>query len=91
MRIDILCKPDSDGRCELVLDIVRKALAHLNVEAEVHYYRDRRKMIDNRVYVTPALMIDDHVRIAGRIPEVREVEALINERPRFVSRLGRVA
>ena len=91
MRIDILCKPDSDGRCELVLKNVRKALDHLNVQAEVHYYRDRRKMIDNRVYVTPALMIDDNVRIAGRIPEVKEVEALIRERPRFVNRLERVA
>lgn len=91
MRIDILCKPENDERCELVLDNVREALDRLNVEAEVHYYRDRRKMIDNRIYVSPALMIDDNVRVAGRIPAVKEVEALIRERPRYTRRLERVA
>lgn len=91
MRIDILCKPESNGRCELALDNVRKALDHLNVQAEVHYYRDQRKMIDNRVYVSPALMIDDNVRIAGRIPEIKEIEALIRERPHFANRLEQVA
>nr|NIS39765.1 thioredoxin family protein [Desulfuromonadales bacterium] len=91
MRIDILCKPESGTRCQSALENVRQALDHLNVEAEVHVYRDRRKMIDNRVYVSPALLIDDTVRVAGRIPEVREVEEMIAERPRYLKRAGDVA
>lgn len=91
MRIDILCKPDSESRGERVLHNTRQALAELGVNAEVHLFRDRRKMIDHRVYVAPALMVDDVVRIAGRIPEVDEIKAFIVERPRYVRRLSRVA
>ena len=91
MRIDILCKPESESRGERVLGNVRQALEELGVNAEVHLYRDRRKMIDHRVYVAPALLVDDTVRIAGRVPAVSEIKSFIVERPRYVHRLSRVA
>jgi len=91
MRIDILCKPESNSRCERTLENVRQALEELGIEAEVHLFRDRRKMIDYRVYVSPALLIDDSVRIAGRIPEVDEITRLIIERPRYRKRMQEVA
>ena len=91
MRIDILCKPESESRGERVLENVREALDQLEVRAEVHLYRDRRKMIDNRVYVAPALLIDDVVRIAGRVPTVSEIKSFIVERPRYVQRFSKVA
>jgi hypothetical protein len=91
MRIDILCRPESGSRCEQMLENVREALGREHLEAEVHVYRDRRKMIDHRVYVSPALMIDDNVRVAGRIPAVEEIATLFKERPRYHARLGKVA
>ncbi|PLX92763.1 MAG: thioredoxin family protein [Desulfuromonas sp.] len=91
MRIDILCKPDSHGRCDGTMDNVRAALNKLGVEAEVHMFRDKRKMIDNRVYVVPALMIDDQVRVAGRIPDVDEIVRFIVERPRYLRAVAEVA
>lgn len=91
MRIDILCKPDSESRGERALRNVRQALAELEVNAEVHLFPDRRKMIDHRVYVAPALMVDDVVRVAGRIPDVDEIKSFIVERPRYVRRLSKVA
>ncbi len=91
MRIDILGKPESGQRCERTLENVRRALEQTGVEAEVHLYRDRRKMIDYRVYVSPALIIDDSVRVAGRIPEVDEIISFISERPRYQKRVKQVA
>jgi len=91
MRIDILCKPESESRGERTLHNVRQALAELGVKAEVHLYPDRRKMIDHRVYVAPAVMVDDVVRVAGRIPDVLEIKSMIVERPRYVQRLAKVA
>ncbi len=88
MRIDILCKPESSRRCEKTLENVREALQEMGVEAEVHMFRDRRKMIDYRVYVSPAVLIDDQVRVAGRIPEVREIKSLLAERPRYLNRMN---
>jgi len=83
MRIDILCRPSGGHRCEMTLQNVRTALDELGVEAEVHLYRDSRKMIDNRVYVAPALVVDDILRVAGRVAEVEEIEAMIRERPLY--------
>jgi len=91
MRIDILCNPDGGQRCELALANVREVLNELDVRAEVHLFRDRRKLVDNRVYVAPALVIDDIVRIAGRVPEVNEIKSFIVERPRYVERMKEVA
>ncbi len=91
MRIDILCKPESGSRCDRALENVRAALEEMGVQAEVHLYKDRRKMIDHRVYVAPALVIDDHVRVAGRIPEVHEIKSFLTERPRYLKRLQKVA
>ena len=87
MRIDILSKPESGRRAHQALNNVREALNNLNLEAEVHLYRDRRKMIDNRVYVSPALLIDDDVRVAGRVPDVHEIEELLRTRTRYYRRL----
>jgi len=86
MRIDILSKPEAGHRAYKTLENVRTALTQMNIEAEVHLYRDRRKMIDNRVYVSPALLIDDDVRIAGRIPAVEEIENLLRTRTRYYRR-----
>lgn len=91
MRIDILCKPDSGNRGERVLARVRQALEEMGVRAEVHLFHDSKKMIDNRVYVGPALVVDDVVRVAGRVPEVRELKSFIAERPRYLQRFQDVA
>ena len=91
MRIDILCRPDSNHRCDLALRNVRSALESLSIEAEVHLYRDRKKMIDNRVYVTPALLIDDDLRISGRVPEIHEIREMIRTRPHYRQRMKDVA
>jgi len=91
MRIDILCKPDHPESCQGTVKNVRKALDQLGVQAEVHQFNDTRKMIDNRIYVEPALLIDDQVRIAGRIPEVEEIVNFIAERPRYLREVAAVA
>lgn len=91
MRIDILCKPDAPGSCQGTVENVREALETLGVEAEVHQFHDSRKLIDNRVYVVPALLIDDQLRIAGRVPDVEEIVSFLVERPRYLKETADVA
>lgn len=91
MRIDILCKPDCGTRCDRTLENVRQALEEMEVRAEVHLYKDKRKMIDNRVYVTPAIIVDDNLRVSGRVPEINEIRGMIAERPRYRKRQQEVA
>lgn len=91
MRIDIVCKPGKPDACRGTAENVRAALNRLGVEAEVHQFNDARKMIDNRIYVAPALMIDDQVRIAGRVPDVEEIVNFLVERPRYLQEVAEVA
>ena len=91
MRIDIFCSPDHPEGCRDTVKNVREALNRLGVKAEVHQYSDTRKMIDNRIYVVPALMIDDQMRIAGRVPEVAEIMNFIAEHPRYLQEVAAVA
>jgi hypothetical protein len=91
MKIDILCRPDTPDGCKDTIANVRQALEQLGVEAEVHQFADKRKMIDNRIYVVPALLIDDQVRIAGRVPAVDEIVNFIVERPRYLRDVAKVA
>lgn len=91
MRIDIVCKPDKPDACRGTAENVRTALNQLGVEAEVHQFNDSRKMIDNRIYVVPALLIDDQLRVAGRIPEVEEIVSFLVERPRYLKDVADVA
>ena len=41
--------------------------------------------------MVPALMIDDQVRIAGRVPKVDEIVNFIAERPRYLKDVADVA
>ncbi len=91
MRIDILCTQDYPERCQGTVDNVREALDQLGVQAEVHQINDARKMIDHRIYVVPALLIDDQLRVAGRVPDVGEIVNFIAERPRYMSEVAQVA
>ena len=86
MRIDILCKPGNANSCQLILKNVRAALSQSKVAAEVHLYQDLRKMIDYRVHVTPAIVIDDNIRIAGRVPDTNEIIELIDAQPHYQKR-----
>ncbi len=91
MRIDIICKPGCNDSCQRTLDNVRSALDELGVRAEVHLYQDLHKMIDYRVYVSPGLVIDDRLRVSGRVPDVREIRSILCERPRYLEREKQVA
>ena len=91
MKIEILVNAKSAEAGDRVLQNVKEALARTEIEAEVHIYHDVHKMIDHRVYVAPALMIDDAVRVAGRILETKEIISIFAERPRYHKRLKKVA
>lgn len=91
MRIDIICTPDHPDGCRGTVKNVREALDQLGVKAEVHQFSDSRKMIDNRIYVGPALLVDDQVRVAGRVPEVDEIVNFIAEHPRYLQEVAKVA
>lgn len=65
--------------CQKLKSNVELAVKELNlVDVEIEKVEDIDKIIGFGVISTPALVIDEKVKSAGRIPEVKEIKNWIN-------------
>jgi len=78
MKIEIL--GTGCPKCKKLNELVEEAINELGVSAEIIKVTDINKMIDYGVMVTPALVIDGEVKVAGKIPNKQEVTQWIEEK-----------
>lgn len=71
MKIEIL--GPGCARCRATEANVRKALAELNLEAEVAHVTDVREFAKRGVMLTPGLIVDGKLRSSGKVPGVDEI------------------
>lgn len=75
MRIEILgtgCK-----KCVKTKELVEKALAEAGVDAEVVKVEDYETILSYGVMLTPAVVIDGEVMVAGKVPALADVKKWI--------------
>jgi small redox-active disulfide protein 2 len=77
MKIEIL--GTGCPKCKKLSELAAEAVK-LGVSAEITKVTDINKIIDYGVMVTPALVIDGDVKIAGKIPEKKEIKRWIEEK-----------
>lgn len=65
------------AKCRQVEAIVREAVAEMGLEASVEKVEDIEKIMAYNVLITPVLVVDEEVKIKGRVPSVPEVRALL--------------
>ncbi len=65
------------NNCEVAYKHVKEALAAKQVEAEVVKVTDFKEIMKYGVMKTPAVVIDEKVVIAGRVPTQQEIENLL--------------
>jgi small redox-active disulfide protein 2 len=75
MKIEVL--GTGCPKCQSTEETVRKALAELNVQADVVKVTDINAIIEKGVMWTPALAIDGRLVLQGKIPTLDQVKALI--------------
>ncbi len=75
MRIEVLGA--GCPKCQSTEQTVKKALAELNLQAEVVKVTDISAIIDRGVMSTPALVVDGKLVLQGKIPTVDQVKRLI--------------
>lgn len=61
-------------KCKTLEELVKETIDSLGLDAEVIKVTDINKIIEYGVMLTPALVIDGKVRVAGRLPSRQEVE-----------------
>ena len=62
------------AKCNQLEERARDAVKELGIEAEVTKVKDIKTITNYGVLVTPALVVDGVVKVAGKIPKVEEVK-----------------
>ncbi len=75
MKIEIL--GTGCPKCKKLTELTEEAVNELAVSAEIIKVTDINKIINYGVMVTPALVIDGKVKIAGKIPGKEEIKKWI--------------
>ena len=60
--------------CEKLEKEVKDTLAELNIAADVQKVTDMNQITEHGVMMTPALVINDEVKVSGRVPKKEEVK-----------------
>lgn len=63
------------ARCHETERVVRHAVEHLGIAADVQKVSDFQSMAAAGVLATPAVSIDGVLKVSGRIPKTEEVQA----------------
>ena len=66
-------------RCRQTADVVRRAVEQAGVDATIQKVEDVQEIMKYRVMMTPAVAVDGKVKIAGKVPSVEEVKALLKQ------------
>jgi small redox-active disulfide protein 2 len=62
--------------CQLLESQTKKVVQELGLkDVEVEHVREIEKIIEYGVMSTPALVIDEEVKAAGRIPDIEEIKS----------------
>lgn len=78
MKIEIL--GTGCPKCKKLNELAEEAVNELNLSAEIIKITDINKIIDYGVMMTPALVIDGDVKVAGRIPSKQEIAEWIKKK-----------
>jgi len=75
MKIEVL--GTGCPKCVELEKRVKEAVKLTGVKAEMIHVYDVSKIIERNVFVTPALVIDGKVVLAGKIPTVQELTVML--------------
>ncbi|HSK76220.1 MAG TPA: thioredoxin family protein [Thermoanaerobaculia bacterium] len=65
--------------CRLLKEKVERALSEMGAEATVEEVKDFPSILAYGVSSTPALVVDEKVLLAGRVPEIEQIRRLLAE------------
>lgn len=65
------------AKCDQLEAATKEALERLGLNAEVEHVRDFESIMAYGVMATPALVIDEEVKLSGRVPKVDELIGLL--------------
>lgn len=65
------------AKCKTTYSNVLEAIKQLGIDADVTKIEDIEEMMKYNVLTTPVLMIDDVIKVKGRVAEINEIKTLL--------------
>ena len=78
MKIEIL--GTGCPKCKKLSELTQAIVQELGISAEIKKVTDINKIIDYGVMITPALVIDGNVKVAGKLPSKQEMTEWIKKK-----------
>ncbi len=75
MKIEILGA--GCAKCKKVTDNVKRAVDELGLDIEVEKVEDINRILEYGIMITPGVVIDGEVKVAGKIPDVKKIKQWI--------------
>ena len=66
-------------KCKTLFASVQNALIELDMTADLGKIEDIREMMKYNVMTTPALVINEKVKISGKVPSMEEIKKMLLE------------
>ncbi|HOW83409.1 MAG TPA: thioredoxin family protein [Spirochaetota bacterium] len=66
-------------KCTKLEEVTRKAAGELGIDAEISKVKEIDKIMGYGVMITPALVVDGVVKVAGKVPSVDEIKKMISK------------
>ncbi|HQW00042.1 MAG TPA: thioredoxin family protein [Bacteroidia bacterium] len=67
------------AKCKTTYNNVLEALKQAGIDADVTKIEDIEEMMKYNILTTPVLMIDDVVKVKGRVADINEIKKLLIE------------
>ena len=61
------------AKCQRLEQLTREVVAELGIEAGFDHVRDMKMIMAYPVMTTPALVVDEEVKVSGRMPSKGEI------------------
>ena len=65
------------AKCNQLEEATKEAVAQAGIDATIEKVTDMAQIMGYGVMTTPALVVDDKVRVAGRVPSVEDIVVLL--------------
>jgi small redox-active disulfide protein 2 len=77
MRVKIL--GPGCPRCKRLEELTREAAQEARIAVEIEHVTDMTRILDYSIITTPGLVIEEEVKMSGRLPRREEIVAWLKE------------
>lgn len=66
------------AKCKTTFEVVKKAVEQSGIQADIVKIEDLEGMMKYNILTTPVVVINEEIKIKGRVPTIEEVKSLLN-------------